>query len=104
MFAWLINHQPAVLFSQNKPATSNQPAVFFSQNKSAPDISHEPYEQVVYAGTYRKALVKVKHVSSGQAALTHYGTSSYCRVSSKPAWVSSYHKKTVYCVHIIGPI
>jgi hypothetical protein len=24
----------AVLFSQNKPATSNQPAVFFSQKKS----------------------------------------------------------------------
>jgi hypothetical protein len=25
MFAWLISHQPAVLCSQNKPATSNQP-------------------------------------------------------------------------------
>jgi hypothetical protein len=36
MFAWLISHQPAALFSQNKPTTSNQPAVFFSQNKSAP--------------------------------------------------------------------
>jgi hypothetical protein len=32
-FARLISHQPAVLFSQNEPATSNQPAVLFSQNK-----------------------------------------------------------------------
>jgi hypothetical protein len=36
LFVRLISHQPAVLFSQNKPATSNQPAVLFSQNKSAP--------------------------------------------------------------------
>jgi hypothetical protein len=44
LFAWLISHQPAVLFPQNKPATSNrysslrtnQPAVLFSQNKPAP--------------------------------------------------------------------
>jgi hypothetical protein len=41
MFAWLISHQPAVVFSHNKPATSNQPAVLFSQNKSAPAISHQ---------------------------------------------------------------
>jgi hypothetical protein len=45
LFVWLISHQPAVLFSQNKPATSNQPAVLFSQNKSAPAISHQPNEQ-----------------------------------------------------------
>jgi hypothetical protein len=42
LFVWLINHQPAVLFSQNKSATSNQPTVLFSQNKSAPAISHQP--------------------------------------------------------------
>jgi hypothetical protein len=41
----LISHQPAVLFSQNKPAINNQPAVLFSQNKSAPAISHQPNEQ-----------------------------------------------------------
>jgi hypothetical protein len=35
LFAWLISHQPAVLFSQNKPAINNQPAVLFSQNKPA---------------------------------------------------------------------
>jgi hypothetical protein len=62
LFAWLISHQPAVLFSQNKPVTSNQPAVLFSQNKPvtsnqpavlfsqnkpAPAISHQPTEQAV---------------------------------------------------------
>jgi hypothetical protein len=45
LFAWLISHQPAVLFSQNKPATSNEPAVLFSQNKPAPAISYQPTEQ-----------------------------------------------------------
>jgi hypothetical protein len=39
LFVWLISHQPAVLFSQNKLAISNQPAVLFSQSKSAPTIS-----------------------------------------------------------------
>jgi hypothetical protein len=48
MFVWLISHQPAVLFSQNKTVISNQPAVLFSQNKPAPTISHQPNEQ---AGT-----------------------------------------------------
>jgi hypothetical protein len=49
LFAWLISHQPAVLLSQNKPATSNQPAVLFSQNKSAPAISHQPNEQNMHS-------------------------------------------------------
>jgi hypothetical protein len=44
-FAWLINHQPAVLFSYKKSTTSNQSAVLFSQNKPAPVISHQPNEQ-----------------------------------------------------------
>jgi hypothetical protein len=47
LFAWLISHQSAVLFSQNKPATSNKPTVLFSQNKPAPAISHQPTEQTV---------------------------------------------------------
>jgi hypothetical protein len=45
LFVRLISHQPAVLFSQNKSATSNQPAVLYSHNKSAPAISHQPNEQ-----------------------------------------------------------
>jgi hypothetical protein len=45
LFAWLISHQPTVIFSQNKPSTSNQPAVLLSQNKSAPTINHQPNEQ-----------------------------------------------------------
>jgi hypothetical protein len=49
LFAWLISHQPAVLFSQNKPATSNQPAVLFSQNKPAPTISQQPTERACVA-------------------------------------------------------
>jgi hypothetical protein len=53
LFAWLISHQPALLFSQTKPATSNQPAVLFSQNKPAPAISHQPTEQAGYPGLFR---------------------------------------------------
>jgi hypothetical protein len=46
LFVWLISHQTAVLFSQNKSATGNQPTIFFSQNRSAPVISHhQPNEQ-----------------------------------------------------------
>jgi hypothetical protein len=47
LFVWLISHQLAVLFSHNKPATTNQPSVLFSQNKPAPAISHQPNEQAV---------------------------------------------------------
>jgi hypothetical protein len=36
LFVWLISHQTAVFFSQNKPATSNQPAVLFFQSKPVP--------------------------------------------------------------------
>jgi hypothetical protein len=47
LFVWLISHQPALFFSQNKPATSNQTTILFSQNKPAPAISHQPNEQAV---------------------------------------------------------
>jgi hypothetical protein len=49
LFAWLISHQPAVLFSQNKSATDNQPAVLFSQNKPPPAFSHQPNGQAAYS-------------------------------------------------------
>jgi hypothetical protein len=52
LFVWLISHQPTVLFSQNKSATSNQPTVLFFQNKSAPATSHQPNEQAVYMFSY----------------------------------------------------
>jgi hypothetical protein len=58
LFAWLISHQPAVLFSQNKPTTSNQPTVFFSQNKPAPAISHQPNEQ---AANFCRAIIIASH-------------------------------------------
>jgi hypothetical protein len=39
-------YQHHVLFSRDEPATSrNQPAVLFSQNKPAPAISRQPTEQ-----------------------------------------------------------
>jgi hypothetical protein len=40
LFAWFISHQSSILFSQNKPATSNQPTVLFSRNK--PATSNQP--------------------------------------------------------------
>jgi hypothetical protein len=47
MFVWLISHQPAVLFSHNKLATSNQPPVILSQYKSALATNHHSNEQAV---------------------------------------------------------
>jgi hypothetical protein len=60
LFVRLLSHQPAVLFSHNKPATSNQPAILFSQNKSAPAISHQPNEQTEGRGQEEKCR---EHVS-----------------------------------------
>jgi hypothetical protein len=43
LFAWLISHQPTVLFSQNKPATSNQqPARTSQQYSSLRTNQHQP--------------------------------------------------------------
>jgi hypothetical protein len=56
LLTWLISHQPAVLFSQNKPATNNQPAVLFSQNKSAPAISHQPNGQGELLKSFSKKI------------------------------------------------
>jgi hypothetical protein len=55
MFVRLISHQPAVLFSQNNPATSNQPTVLFSHNESSPAISHQPNEQADDSSNYKRA-------------------------------------------------
>jgi hypothetical protein len=60
LFARLISHQPIVLFSPNKSATSNQPAVLFSQNKSAPAISHQPTEQAEKRGDRQTGLKRGK--------------------------------------------
>jgi hypothetical protein len=58
LIAWLISHQPAVLFSHNKSATSNQPAVLFSQNKPAPAISHQSNEQADSSATVNARSAK----------------------------------------------
>jgi hypothetical protein len=57
----LRQHQPAVLFFQNKPAISNQPAVLFSQNKPAPAISHQQNELVVdFKGNNSPVVRRIK--------------------------------------------
>jgi hypothetical protein len=43
-FVWLIIHQTTILFSQNKPATSNQLAILSSHNNSTSVTSHQPNE------------------------------------------------------------
>jgi hypothetical protein len=52
LLVWLISHQPAVLFSHNKPATSNQPAVRFLSEQIS--TSHQPNGQTV--GTERRIV------------------------------------------------
>jgi hypothetical protein len=70
----LISHQPAVLFSQNKPATTNQPAVLFTHKRSASATSHQPTEQAVGRrrggggmGWQRQAALK--EAGGGRAAI-----------------------------------
>jgi hypothetical protein len=65
LFVWLISHQPAVRFSQNKPATSNQPAVLFSHNKSAPAINHQPNEQ---AASFPISILLLTHKTDYQSS------------------------------------
>jgi hypothetical protein len=46
------------LRTNQPPATSrNQPAVLFSQNKPAPAISHQPTEQAVYVYTFSSSMI-----------------------------------------------
>jgi hypothetical protein len=35
MFVWLISHQPAVFFSQNKPTTDHQPTILNQHHQPA---------------------------------------------------------------------
>jgi hypothetical protein len=87
LFVWLINHQPPVLFSQNKSTTSNQAAVLFSQNKSAPAINHQPNGQAARPlprPSFRNTLPN-NHLQSTHAILRpwpywEFGMSPYCRV------------------------
>jgi hypothetical protein len=47
------SQQYSSLRTNQPPATSqNQPAVLFSQNKPAPAISHQPTEQAAYLFTF----------------------------------------------------
>jgi hypothetical protein len=60
---WLISHQPAVLFSQNKSATSNQPAVFFSQNKPASATSQPNRLHVVWVMTMNSPIARCSELN-----------------------------------------
>jgi hypothetical protein len=87
LFAWLISHQPAVLFSYNKPAISNQPAVLFSQNKSAPAISHQPTEQARCG--WLMGVVAAFQVPDGRRRLP----ASFVSTGSIPIGMDKYNKK-----------
>jgi hypothetical protein len=63
LFVWLISHQPAVLYSQNNPATSNQPPVLFSQNKSAPATSQT---NRLYEHVFSKIMLTFHKQKKGQ--------------------------------------
>jgi hypothetical protein len=77
MFVWLISHQPAVLFSQNKPATNNQPTTLLSQNKSELATSHKPNEQAAYVTKlyiFTKIADYYMHYSSDGMVLVAVGS------------------------------
>jgi hypothetical protein len=67
LFAWLISHQSAVLFSHNKPATSNQSAVLFSHNKPAPATS----QQYFSLGTNQHQPSATKQTNSLLTPIVH---------------------------------
>jgi hypothetical protein len=52
--------RPVRLLISHQPTTSNQPAVLFSQNKPAPAISHQPNEQAdgIRADVYGAAPIR----------------------------------------------
>jgi hypothetical protein len=72
LFAWLISHQSAVLFSHIKPATSNQPALLFSQNKPAPAISHQPTEQAMLSALEKGVRFKRSNRNSKNVVCTPF--------------------------------
>jgi hypothetical protein len=60
LFVRLISHQLSVLFSQNKPATSNQPAVLLLSEQIS--TSHQPpaswcfFERILYCVLKQKQM------------------------------------------------
>jgi hypothetical protein len=59
LFAWLISHQPSVLFSQNKSAINIRPTLLFSQNKSALTIAASRANTMQLATPYPSLLNKL---------------------------------------------
>jgi hypothetical protein len=98
LFARLISHQPAVLFSQNKLATSNQPTVLFSQNKPAPAISHQPTEQAQLAIT---VVLSKKKRNDGSNVISHIVLPIKARLSLYCATHKSYVVSSLICTFIV---
>jgi hypothetical protein len=93
LFAWLISYQSAVLFSRNKPATSNQSAVLFSPNKPAPAISHQPNEQAAY-----RALMKCR----SKVAQTYWsGVLAHAWILNRVQAESKTPKHSAECANIV---
>jgi hypothetical protein len=77
LFAWLISHQPAVLFSHNEPATSNQPAVLFSQkNQHQPSATSQPNRPARPFLVGKKIRLSRGHAQAARPTLTQHITGS----------------------------
>jgi hypothetical protein len=62
------------LTTNQPPATSNQPAVLFSQNKPAPAISHQPTEQAEGKGPILSSSQEIENnnkISNFQHCFRH---------------------------------
>jgi hypothetical protein len=60
LFVWIISHQPALRFSQNKPAISKQYFSLRTNQHQSSLISHQPNEQAVCWTSYQ-----VLHIYNG---------------------------------------
>jgi hypothetical protein len=74
LFVWLISHQPSVLFSQNKPASSN---FLLEQNSSG----HQPQPNQ----KYRRARQLLRHVGEGGRMASTYWHCSAAPAGSMPS-------------------
>jgi hypothetical protein len=59
LFGWLISHQPAVLFSQNKPTTSQQYSSL-KTNQHQPSATSQPNKLCIRASFVSSALMVLR--------------------------------------------
>jgi hypothetical protein len=87
LFVWLNSHQPsepAVFFSQNKPATSNQSVVLFSQNESAPASSQTNRLEDALAACRGAGAGPTPTVMKEVLESAGYGKPPFCRPPPVP--------------------